>query len=202
MIDSRNVLAGEQIQMDMTARDEKENLHVIPASGWTTNAPSTVATLTSNGVLRAVGASTTQYTVSIAYGGTPYSVPLVVSSPQDVILGTVWDGSNGIENAAVDFFDAGGSQVGVAYTSRNGSFQGSVPSTATTFTLNMSVPDPGNVYYYPQFAYNTLEYLEQTTCLAPLPTPLSPTGVNSLPSKILPNLRTSGPPPPPTGCLG
>ena len=203
MLDTRNIVVGDVIQLNITARDANENLVILNASAWSINAPSTVATLSSSGVLRAVGSSgNTVYVIKGLYGGVLYKVNLTVSAAQDLVTGIVRNTANPIEDAIVDFYDINGNRLAVAYTARDGTFRGSVPSTATQFTIDMSLADPGNVYYYTQFAYGTQEFLEGTSCLTPLPTPLSATVPTALPNPVVPDLRSVGPPPPPTGCLG
>ncbi len=203
MVDPQNVLVGDEIKMKVTARDSNGRLHELSTSGWATTAPAGEATLSSSGVLKAFAASSTPYTISVTNGSSPLSVPFVVSAPQDLVTGSVQNSDGGaVEYAAVDFYDSGGNEVGTAYSTRDGSFRGSVPPTAAKFTLDMSVADPGNVFYYPQFGYGTDQYLEGTSCLAKLGVTLSTNGSAALPSTIIPDIRAGVPPPPPTGCLG
>jgi hypothetical protein len=203
MLDTRALLVGDVIQLDITAYNQSNQFVVLPASGWKTNAPSSVATLSSSGQLTAVGASATTYAIEVNFNGTNYTANLIVSAPLDLVTGLVRNSSNPIRNVIVDFYDKSGNQVGVTYTARDGTFRASVPGTATQYTIDMSLADPGNIYYYPQFTYGTNEYLEGTpSCLTALPTPLSSTAVTPLPNPVIPYLRSIGPPPPPTGCVG
>jgi len=202
MLDPHDLIPGDVIQLDITGFNSKNVLVVLPVSGWRTNAPSSVATLGSGGLLTAVSASPTTYTIEVTVAGTTYTSGLVVTAQHDLITGLVRNPSDGIGSAIVDFYNAAGHQVGQAYTSRDGTFRASVPSTSTKFTIDMSAADPGNYYYYPQFTYGNEEYLEATTCLTPLPTTLSAINPTPLPNPIVPAERTLGPPDPPTGCVG
>lgn len=202
MLNTKNLIVGDTIQLDLTGRDKNNNLVVIKESGWTTDAPSGVATLTSDGVLTIVGASSSTYTISLVVNGVSFSSTLFASTAQDLVTGVVKNSVNPIEDVIVDFFDSTGSQVGQAYTARDGSFRASVPATAVTFTIDMSIADPGAVYYYPQYGYGADQYLSGKSCLAKLPGALSSTKVTTLPSNIVVDVRSGVPPPPPTGCLG
>ena len=203
MIDLRNLVVGDSIQLAITARDSNNNLVVLPATGWRTSAPTGVATITSGGLLTALGSSSgSGYPVSVVFGGVTYSGTVVVSPLQDLVTGIVRNATNPIEGALVQFFDATGKQVGTSYSARDGSFRASVPGTTTRFTINLSVVDPKATYYYPQFGYNGDEYLVGTSCLAKLPGTLSSTVPTALLTPIVPDLKSGGPPPPPTGCLG
>lgn len=202
MLDPHDLVPGDVIQLTITGYNTKGNLVVIPVSGWRTNAPSSVARLSSGGLLTAVAASSTTYTIEVVYGGTTYTSGVSVSAAGAVITGVVRNPSDGINEAIVDFYNKSGIRVGRAYTSRDGSFRASVPSTTLKFSIDMSLADPGNYYYYPQFTYGSNVYLEGTTCLTPLPSPLTSGGVTNLPSPIIPAERTLGPPDPPTGCVG
>jgi hypothetical protein len=202
MIDLRNLVVGDTIQLDITARNTSDGLVTVPVSGWTTTAPSSVATVSSSGQLTAISTTgSNSYIVQVTYGGVIYTAPLTISALQDIVTGEVENSSNAIENAIVDFYDANSAQVGTAYTARDGSFRASVPATAVRFTIDLSLPDPTGALYYPEFAYGSNSYLNGTSCLAALPT-LSASVPTALPAVILPYARSSGsPPPPPTGCL-
>ncbi len=201
MIDLRSLVPGDQVQLQITARDTNNNLVVLSAAGWTTNAPSSVATVTSAGLLSAVGVSSGNYQVTVVYKGARYTANLNIVAAQAFVTGRVSDSSIAVQNAMIDFFDSAGKQVGAAYTARDGTFRASVPTTAVKFSLDMSIPDPGFVFYYNEFAYANNTYLEQTTCLAKLPGTLSTTTPTALTTAIVPFLRSLGPPPPPTGCF-
>ncbi len=202
MLDARNIVVGDVVQLDITARDKNNILVVVPVSGWTTTAPAGVATVSSSGLVHAIGAAATPYRVSVVYGGVLYSAPIVVTASQDLVTGLVRNSANPIQDVIVRFYDASTHVVGVAYTARDGTFRASLPSTAVRFTIDLALADANNVYYYPQFAYKGSEYLVGTSCLAKMPTPLSPTAVTPMASPIVPAMKTSGPPAPPTGCLG
>jgi hypothetical protein len=201
MIDLRTVVPGDQIQLEITARDVNNNLVVRNASGWTTTAPTNVATVSSSGLMSVVGTSSKAFQVQVSYAGATYTASVTSIAAQAFVTGRVIDGSVAIQSAALDFYDASGKQVGTAFTARDGSFRASVPNTAVGLTLDMSIPDPGFVFYYDEFAYASNTYLEQKTCLLKLPATLSTTKPTSLTSAIVPFLRSLGPPPPPTGCI-
>lgn len=201
MLDTRNVYVGETVQLQITARDTSNNLVVLNGVNWVTTAPPTIATVTSAGVLTGIGSSSGKaYTIYGSYKGTRYSANLIVTAQQDLVTGIVRNASEAIASGIVLFYNASGKQVGEAYTTRDGSFQASVPSTATRFTINLSLVDPSSIYFYKEFAYGSNNYLEGTSCLAPLPSPLSAANATALPNDIVVFLQTLGPPPPPTGC--
>jgi len=206
MLDPRSLLVGDQGQLEITGRDSNNNLVVVAASGWATNAPPNVATISSGGAITANGASTSTYTISVKYGGLTYSASLAVAVAQSIVTGVVNNGTNAVQFAAVDIFNASGTSVGTAYTARDGTFRASVPSTATQFTVDMAVADPGNTIYFDVFAYgpasNIAVYLENKACLANLPA-LTAGGATPLASAVVLYPKSTGlPPPPPTGCLG
>jgi hypothetical protein len=202
MIDLRTLVPGDQIQLKITARDANNNLVVLSASGWTTNAPSSVAVVTSGGLLSAFSPSATSYQVRVSSGGLVYTANLNIIAAKAFVTGRVTDGSIAIQNAIIDFYDATGKTVGSTYTTRAGTFRASVPTTATKFMLDMSVPDPGFVFYYDEFVYDSDTYIEATNCLVKLPGTPSTSAPMSLKTAIVPFLRSLGPPPPPTGCIG
>lgn len=204
MINPQSLFVGDVLQLEITARNSNEALVTVPSSGWTTNAPSGIATVSSSGALTVVGPSNgVTYTVQGSANGKKYQTTIASLAVQDVVTGLVRNTSGiGIEYANVLFYNSAGNQVGQTQTTRLGSFRASVPPTAKKFTIDMSVADPGANYYYLSFGYGSSEYLDGTTCLAPLPSPLLTTGTNQLPNDIVPDLKDLGPPPPPNGCLG
>jgi hypothetical protein len=89
--------------------------------------------------------------------------------------------------------------VGSATTGVDGTFRAVVPTTAVRYTLNIDETDPTNLYYR-QFGVGDSDYLMgEASCFAPLPT-LS-TGTQAALGQIFLTLKSSGPPPPPSGCL-
>ncbi len=204
MVDAGTLFVGDSIQLEITARDSHGNLVVVPASGWATTAPPSVATVTSNGLLTAVGPSAgSAYTVSVHVGGSIYQVNINIVAKQNVVTGLVRNTSNtGIQYVGIQFYDATKHLLVQTKTTRDGRFRVSVPSTAARFTIDMSIPDPSSAYYYTQFNYNSDEFLEGTVCLAPLGITLSSANPVQMASDVIPDLKTFGPPPPPTGCVG
>ena len=195
MVDPGTLFIGDTLQLEITARDKSGALVIVPASGWLTNAPANVATVTSSGLLTAVGSSSgSSYTVFVRLGGTTHQATIQVAASQNVVTGLVRNvNSVGIQSVKVLAYDA--SKTLVAKTT-------TVPSTAKKFTVDLSVADPTGAFYYSQYWYNTGEFITGTSCLAPLPSSLSATAVTALPSDIIPDLKSLGPPPPPTQCIG
>ena len=204
MVDAGTLFVGDSIQLEITARDKKGNLVTIPVSGWNTTAPSSVATISSSGLLTAVGVSGgSSYTVSVNVGGKIFQTPISIVTKQNVVTGFVRNTSNaGIQNVGVAFYDSTKKELVQTKTTRDGTFRVSVPSSATRFTIDMGVSDPNSTYYYSQYFYNSNEFLEGSVCLAPIGITLSSTAVVPMASDIIPDLRSFGPPPPPTGCIG
>jgi len=204
MVDLDTLFVGDQVQLEVTARNSSGTLVTVPASGWSITAPSNVATVAPGGALSAVGPSgSSSYTVSATAGGKTYTSQLGVVVPQDVITGNVQDSSGqAVEYAAVMFYNSSGTLLSTTYSTREGNFRGSVPSTASKFTINTTPGDPGNVYYYLQFSFGNFEYLDGPSCLAPLGVTPSASAPTPLANPIVPDLKSAGPPPPPTGCIG
>ncbi len=204
MVDPGSILVGDTLQLEVTSRDTNGNLTVVAASGWVTDAPATVATVSSSGVLKGVGSSGgVKYHVQVIIANVTYSTTIEVLARQNVITGKVRNLSGvGIANVGVSFYDSTAHLLTQTKTARNGTFRGSAPATATRFTIDMSTADPGSNFYYTQFGFGAKEYIESANCLAPLPTPLSASANNPLPDDLIPDLRSLGPPPPPTGCVG
>jgi len=201
MLDTRNVYVGETVQMEITARDSNNNLVELNGVNWTTTAPKNIATVSSSGVLTGIGSSAGKsYTISGSYNGSRYSAILIVNPDQDLVTGKVRNASEPIASAIVLFYNASGTKVAEAYSTRDGTFVASVPTTATRFTISLSLADPTNAYYYQEFAFGSNNYIDGTSCLAPLPTPLSAANATALPNDIVVFLQSLGPPPPPTGC--
>ncbi len=206
MVSTQSLIVGQAVQLKVTARDQNNNLVVLATNGWTITAPSNIATVTSAGVLTVTGATTnTTYVIHGSYSGNAVTAPLATVAAQDFVTGQVKDASStGIENVLVTFYNASGTQVGSAYTARDGTFLGSVPGSTTRFTINLAASDPAPSNYYAQFGFNSEEYLDGTSCLAPLSVTPNSSNPVSLPSPIEPDIKTVGgtPPPPPTGCVG
>lgn len=204
MIDPGTLFVGDTLQLEITGRDKNGVLKSIPVTGWKTTAPVGVASVTNDGILTAVGSSAgTSYTVQTQYGGTTYKTSIAVVAPQNIVTGLVRNlSSYGIQSVKVLAYDASKTLLSTTHTTRIGTFRISVPSTATRFTIDISAADPTGAYYYSQYSYNNGEYLTGTTCLAKLPSPLSSTSATALPSDIVPDSKSLGPPPPPTQCIG
>jgi len=205
MVDLDTLFAGDQVQLEITARDSKGALVTVPASGWTITAPNSVATVTSAGALTAIGSSgSNSYLISVRVNGQQYQSKLGVVVPQDVITGDVINADGvAVEYCAVMFYDSHGTLLSTTYSTREGNFRGSVPATATRFTIDTTPGDPGNQFYYLQFNFNNLEFLDGPSCLAPLGVTPSSAGPVALAGPILPEIKANNiPPPPPTGCFG
>jgi len=201
-----NLAVGDQVQLFITGLDASNNMFSVPGSNWTTNAPASVATVTSTGLVTAVGASSTTYSLNgRAQDGTAVTGQLMVSAAQALVTGLVRnENSTGVQSVLVQFYNAGGNLLGQAITGPTGQFRANVPSSAKSFTIGIESADPsigGETIYYRQFAYGGHDYLEGSpSCFTTLPA-LTSGGTTPLPNDIVLDARISGPPPPPTGCL-
>lgn len=201
-VDPTSVAAGETLSMKVYGRNTAGSLVEVPASSWTTTAPSSVATVSGSGTVVGVAASSTAYTISVTAGGQTLSNSLRVrSATGSKVTGALLNPSGvGMRFASITFYDSTGTAVSSAVTGVDGTFRAVVPTSATQFGLNIDTTDPTNLYYR-QFTFDENEYMmDEATCYAPLPT-LSSGGTAALGSIGL-TLKSSGPPAPPTGCVG
>lgn len=201
-----DVAAGEQVQLNVGARNADGQYVTLAGSNWSTSAPASVATVTSTGLLTAISASSTTYTLSGIGPNGLISTPLIVQAPQAGVTGVVRDANSvGIPYVLVLFYSSAGNFLTEAVTSANGSFHANVPPSAAKFTVNIELADPpvnGQTIFYREFDYGTASYLDgQTSCLTKLPA-ISVGTTTPLPNDIVLDAQISGPPPAPTGCLG
>lgn len=205
-VDPTNVLVGDSLQLFVSGRNADNQFVLVSGSNWSTNAPRSVATVTSGGVLTANGSS--NGTVWKLFGQGPngsLSTNFVVVSTSHVVTGLVRNvNSTPIPGVTVTFFDSTKNQVAESVTGLDGTFRAGVPGTATRFTIDISNADPfykGNTIYYRQYGYGANDYLENDlSCLGRLPALTN--GSIALPDDIVLDDRASGPPPPPIGCVG
>jgi len=138
---------------------------------------------------------------------------LTVHPVEATVSGIVVDVNGvGIPLVNVFFFNSAGAQVGSSVSGNDGRFQASVPTTAKSLKIDVDTADPivgGTSVFYRQFAYGANDYLaidESATppnagCGVTLPA-LTNGHITTLPNQIVLDARISGPPPPPTGCVG
>lgn len=201
-VDPTSVAAGETLSMKVYGRNSSGTLVEVPTSGWQTSAPSSVATVSGGGTVVGVAASANTYTISATASGETVTSSLKVRAATGAkVTGTLLNpNSVGMRFAVITFYDASGNALSSAVTGVNGTFRAVVPVGATQFGLNIDTTDPTNLYYR-QFSFGDNEYLmDEASCYAPLPT-LTSGGTAALGSIGL-TLKSSGPPGPPTGCVG
>lgn len=194
---------GDIVKLEFVGTDDSGRQVIQQGTGFSTNAPDTVATVTSDGILTVTGASATVYTVGGTGPAGHQTKDLMATSNTTFVTGRVRNINNtGVVNVNVGFYLANGTLRATATTGPNGTFRAAVPAGVTQFTIDIEQADPSssNSIYYRQFVYNSKFFLNGASCLAKLPT-ITTDGTTSLATDIVLADRLSGPPPPPTGCL-
>jgi hypothetical protein len=189
---------GDQIALTFIGKSTTNSAQfvTVQGSGFSTNAPASVATVSGN-VLVIHGATSQSYTVSGSYGGKSYSATFTSVASSAKVAGQIND-TNGNPVYAVPIqFYSGTTLVGAAVTGPGGSFIGEVPATANGFVANFA--SVGG--YYNEYVYSRLNYAPTVnTCRSPLPA-LTTGSVTSLLTPIVVYVYdTNNPPPAPTGC--
>jgi hypothetical protein len=174
----------------------------VAATNFSTNAPSSVATISSTGLLTAVASSPgIQYTFSAVYSGTTYTAPFLVGPVSPKVAGSVRDTSNNpVAGVILNFYNSSGTLLSQSISGGDGSFIGNVTTSAAEFSADASaITNPG---YFKEYGYNSLYYsTASTNCYSPLPA-LTVGTKTTLPYQVvvLPSNDPADPPPPPTGC--
>jgi hypothetical protein len=163
-----------------------------------TTAPSSVAYV-SGSVLHVVGTSGSKaYAVTGSYQGQSYTYTFTSTAAQAKVSGYARD-TNGlaISGAPVLFFK-GTTLVGKTTTGFDGTFIGSVPATATGFSLDLS---GFKGVYYDEYSYLGLNYTAAVSgCATGLPK-LKTGTTASLPGQVIGYaFEITNPPPAPSGC--
>jgi len=208
-VDTASLRVGDVVRLRITGRNNDNEYVAADGVSWSTNAPANIATVTSDGILSAISATGGQtYTITGRYNNQNYTAPLRIRADGAFVVGRVRNSlGNGVPDTRVLFYNAAGNQVGSAYASPEGSFRAAVGTDAVRFAIDLEVADPvpggrpNATAYHRQFGYGDNEYLgNEPTCRAPLPA-LTEGATVSLTADVVPTLRTSSPPPPPSGCL-
>jgi hypothetical protein len=200
-IDLDNVQPGDQLQLRLWGRNpDTGNAVIVGSSGWSTDAPASVLTVSSSGLLSAISANAASYTVSS--NGGKYSATVRVKSPAARVVGFIRNEAGiGATRAKINFYDNSGAIISSAFTGSNGTFGAAVPAAAKTFLVDMS--ERAGVYYN-QFGFGPHDYNLSCTNRAPLPTLATGstfTLVSSGGGSIEVNRIIAGsPPPPPPDC--
>jgi len=189
---------GSKIQFELLGVNNLTgNPQTVPASGYSTNAPSSVATLSSGGLLTATGNSNgTEYQVSATYAGTAYSQEFAVGPPEALLQGLIRTGTGSpVPGATINFTDASGAITGTTTSGTDGSFIANVPASSKYFAVVF------NTSFYNVYTYGSSTYTNSISgCAAPLPT-LRTGSLTTLPSNVIAYIAdSSDPPPPPDGC--
>ncbi|HEY0866162.1 MAG TPA: hypothetical protein VGE01_02215 [Fimbriimonas sp.] len=200
-IDTENLRPGQTVQMRLIGYNSANELTVLNATNWRTNAPASVATINASGSLTAVATSNTAYTVSATFEGKTYSAPLRVRNSVATVTGKVrTSGGKAVGGATIVFYDGPGEfarEVGRTRVAVDGTFRAQLPASAKTFSVDLS----DLTGYWDQFFYNGGEYSTVTPgCYADLPNFTTGQTV-ALPADIVLRAKTGGPPPPPPGCF-
>ncbi|RYG45093.1 hypothetical protein EON79_13425 [bacterium] len=198
--DIRNVVAdpgsvrqGEVLDLRLWGRNASNSI-VYPTTPvtWTTSAADTVATVSSTGQLNVIANSGS---FDIRANGT-YTLRFTIrSSGEAFIIGTARNlEGQGVPNAIIDTYTAGGSRLRSGVTGSNGTFRISAPLTARTFDLRY---DNISARYDNVFSYGEGTF-SPGACphIVPLPA-LSEGSSASLLYQIVLYRKTSTPPPAP-----
>jgi len=189
--DPLNIQVEQQIAFQLVSYDTAGKRSVLPTSGWrSSDTSNNYGSLADNSGLFVAGtrATTTTLYVGIRYLGEDYFAPYLVKPRQATVAGQIIDELTNkiLKEVAVKFYDKDGTIVGKVKQPYNGSFRGSVPLNAVTFTVDSdTLPNvPGKPLTYQRyFRYNGLTYATgDDFCRAPLP--VLATGLNSLASTV------------------
>ena len=196
------LVPGDVSQVEVTGVNSiTQQTSVLPATNFSIDAPSTVATISSSGVLTAKGSSpSTVYHVSATYSGTVYTSDFQVINPSAKVAGNVTDTSgNEVPGMVVDFYNSSGVLVAQTEVGSDGSFIANVPSTATSFALDSTTLSQNG--YYTEYELNNFYYSATSqscyTSLGTLTVGKKTTLASAI--QVLP-VNSGEPPPPPTGC--
>jgi hypothetical protein len=205
-VDPTNLQVGDHVTFRLATIDETTHTYTTVSAGQLTTTDTTGAAgnlnLTTGAFVATAPTNGTTYTVSTVGKSPNYSLAYAVVPVEARVSGQVTD-SNGLSVpfVVVVFKDSVGNQVGQTTATVSGSFNGSVPATATRF--NLASTSYSATAYYSLFTYGTGTYGPLiTTCNAPLPTVASGT-TTPLPNSIVLSAVSSGgvqnePPPPPS----
>ncbi len=192
----------------------------VTASGFSFQPPapsSSIATLTTAGVLTAVAPSSGTFVVNVTYaggsgysGGTASFVFQIVPAGAKV-AGFVRDPTQAaVAGVVITFYGPGGSAILQTMSGFNGAFTANLPTSAVSFTadgsslVGCSATNPSAPCYFKEYGYGSFYYSTiSTNCYTPLPALVAGHTMN-LPNQIimLPANNSGSPPPPPTGCQG
>ena len=169
-----------------------------------------MATVTSGGLLTAVGPTNgANYTVSANGPSGTVSGILAIKNPLAFVTGRVRNvNGTGVPSVNVLFYTTAGGFTAKTTSAPDGTFRANVPGNTTKFTIDIETADPGsNHVYHRQFEYtppghaDSLSYQDgEESCLASLPD--LTVGTTTPIGDVVLDDRASGPPPPPTGCVG
>lgn len=202
VIDPTNIVVGEQVQFQYVGYTDTNQRIVQGSSNWRLLDPGpSEGSITSGGSFTAT-ASGPGFTVrTTANGADVDGAAQVRAAGQALVSGRVIDGyGNFGYGMRVDFFNSGSTLVGSSIVQGNGNFRAVVPTTAVSFQIRLSSIPSG---YYKQYRYNSLWYLPDGFCMAPLPalTAGNQTGIGDI---LVPPTTNQGsslpPPPPPSAC--
>jgi hypothetical protein len=195
-VDISNLKPGQSATLRLIGFSNDGTVTILAGANFTTNAPSSVATINGAGVT-GVAASNSDYTVTATYRGNTYTARLGVRNNLATVRGTVKnDAGQNASNVVVEFFDANLRQVGSSRVDADGSFSESVPVTAETF----AVITDGAAGYSNIFRHEGIDYIGTLRgCYAPLPN-LTQGGTVNVGTVIFFRKAGGSPPPPPTGC--
>jgi len=199
-----DLTVGQTVQLEFIGTNSSNHQVVRAGHNFTTTAPSSVVTLTSDGLLSVVGASGSTFSVQGTGPAGTQTKDLAVTSASAFVTGKIRNiNGTGVANVKVKFYLANGTQKATAVTGPDGTFRAAVPTNVAGFSVDIEQADPptGNEIYYREFAYGGKYYLNQADCPVPVPA-LTDGATTALPSEVVLSDRSAGPPPPPSGCLG
>lgn len=204
IVDPLCLRPGDVIQLQAVNYDPAGNRTVLATGSWTSaGGGGGTFSLTSAGVLT-INSNTGFFQIRVTAtvgGGTVNLVQDARGTTETTtISGRVTDAfsGTGIKYIQIEFY-AGGARVGATLTGDNGNFTACVPTTVTGVSAK-GATIPASTYYR-QLRYNGSDYtVDGSTCAIPF-TVSNAGGNNAMPFNIRLIPVSSGPPPPPGGCL-
>lgn len=196
-VDLNNLQVGDSVQIIVANYDSSNVRTTVVPSGVTKDDAGAISTL-SGSTLTATATSGTSYNLSVQSSLGSFSVPFKVKPVQARVKGTVIQSGTSLplRGVTVRFYTSTLVEVASATSQYDGSFNASVPTSTTVFTIDATTLGKG---YNKQFGFNTKYYLTGLSCAASLPTLTSGVTTNlATPLTLFPG--SAGPPPPPTGC--
>lgn len=197
--DLTNLQVGDIAQIVVATYDSNNVRSTTTPTGMSATDHGAVATLGTSTLTANVSDGNT-YTLTAVGGSQSASAPFKIKPVQARVTGgvVVAGTSTPVQGVTVLFYNTAGTLVGSAVSQFDGTFNASVPTSATLFTLDATTISSA---FAKQFGFATKSFVTGFSCAATLPA-LTSGAITSLSTPIALYQGSSGPPPPPTGCGG